>query len=171
MGRRMAYRMMLYGQTTDLRYGHRKSANSCFIHIWGCRRCPYSKISLARAIARTIGCIVSSTSYLVNSYIPDIFDNQLLPYIINHKNRTGTSTEALLLICRSSVVSRRLASTWLQSYKLFLNNQRIVRKYLVISIIFRNFVPVPESTINTIYSPSKTHRSYEQDMENDSSSD
>ena len=115
MGRRMAYRMMLYGQTTDLRYGHRKSANSCFIHIWGCRRCPYSKISLARAIARTIGCIVSSTSYLVNSYIPDIFDNQLLPFIINHQNRTGTSTEAQTS-CRSSVVSRRLADTCLQNY-------------------------------------------------------
>ena len=38
-------------------------------------------------------------------------------------------------------------------------------------IIFRTFVPVPESTINTIYSPSKTHKSYEQEMENDSSSD
>ena len=34
----------------------------------------------------------------------------------------------------------------LQSYKLFLNNQRIVRKYLVMSIIFCTFVPVPEST-------------------------
>ena len=116
MGRRMAYRMMLYGQTTDLRYGHRKSANSCLIHIWGCRRCPYSKISLARAIARTIGCIVSSTSYLVNSYIPDIFDNQLLPLLLFHKNRTGTSTEAQTS-CRSSVVSRRLADTCMQRYK------------------------------------------------------
>ena len=54
-------------------------------HIWGCRRCPYSMISLARAIARTIGCIVSSTSYLVNSYIPDIFDNQLLPLLLTTK--------------------------------------------------------------------------------------
>ena len=45
----------------------------------------------------------------------------------------------------------------MQRYKLFLNNQRIVRKYLVISIIFRTFVPVPESTINPIYSPFKTH--------------
>ena len=154
MGRRMAYRMMLYGQpqTTDTDIQKRELMP---IHIWGCRRCPYSKISLARAIARTIGYIVSSTKYLVNSYIPDIFDNQLLPYIINHKNRTGTSTEAHST-CRSSVVSRRLASTWLQSYKLFLNNQRIVRKYLVVSIIFRTFVPVPESTINPIYSPFKT---------------
>ena len=55
--------------------------------------------------------------------------------------------------------------------KLFLNNQRIVPKYLVVSDIFCTFVPVPESTINTIYSPSKTHKSYEQEMENDSSSD
>ena len=55
--------------------------------------------------------------------------------------------------------------------KLFLNDQRKVQEYLVMSIFFRTFVPVPESTINTIYSPSKTHRSYEQDMENDSSSD
>ena len=88
-----------------------------------------------------------------------------------HQNRTGTSTEALLLICRSSVVSRRLANTKLQSYKLFLNNQRIVPKYLVVSDIFCTFVPVPESTINTIYSPLKTQKSYEQEMENDSSSD
>jgi hypothetical protein len=29
--------------------------------------------------------------------------------------------------------------------------------YLEISIIFRTFVTVPESTINPIYSPSKTH--------------
>ena len=36
--------------------------------------------------------------------------------------------------------------------------QRILRKYLVISIIFRTFVTVPESTINPIYSPSKTHK-------------
>ena len=41
--------------------------------------------------------------------------------------------------------------------KLFLNNQRIVRKYLVVSDIFCTFVPVPESTINPIYSPYKTH--------------
>ena len=44
-----------------------------------------------------------------------------------------------------------------QSYKLFLNNQRKVQEYLVVSIIFCTFVPVLESTINTIYSPSKTH--------------
>ena len=37
--------------------------------------------------------------------------------------------------------------------KLFLNDQRKVKEYLVVSIIFRTFVPVPESTINTIYSP------------------
>ena len=55
--------------------------------------------------------------------------------------------------------------------KLFLNDQRKVKEYLVVSRIFRTFVPVPESTINTIYSPSKTHKSYEQEMENDSSSD
>ena len=42
-------------------------------------------------------------------------------------------------------------------YKLFLNYQRIVHKYLVISIIFCTFVPVPESTVNPIYSPFKTH--------------
>lgn len=35
--------------------------------------------------------------------------------------------------------------------------QRILRKYLVISIIIRTFVTVPESTINPIHSPSKTH--------------
>ena len=58
-----------------------------------------------------------------------------------------------------------------KGYELFLNNQRIVPKYLVMSRIFRTFVSVPESTINPIYSPSKTHRSYEQNMENDSSSD
>ena len=45
----------------------------------------------------------------------------------------------------------------MQRYKLFLNNQRIVGKYFVISIIFRTFVLVPESTINPIYSPFKTH--------------
>ena len=55
--------------------------------------------------------------------------------------------------------------------KLFLNDQRKVKEYLVVSIIFRTFVSVPESTINPIYSPSKTHKSYEQEMENDSSSD
>ena len=88
MGRRMAYRMMLYGQTTDLRYGHRKSANSCFIHIWGCRRCPYSKISLARAIARTIGCIVSSINilrtptfqiYSITSYCRYYYSTKIAP--------------------------------------------------------------------------------------------
>ena len=59
----------------------------------------------------------------------------------------------------------------MQRYKLFLNNQRIVPKYLVMSLIFSTFAIVMEITINPIYSPFKTHRSYEQDMENDSSSD
>lgn len=40
--------------------------------------------------------------------------------------------------------------------------QRIPLKYLVFSIIFRTFVTVQESTINPIYSPSKTHNNYEE---------
>ena len=45
----------------------------------------------------------------------------------------------------------------LQSYELFPNSQRKAEEYLAVPIIFRTFVPVPESTISPIYSPSKTH--------------
>ena len=40
---------------------------------------------------------------------------------------------------------------------LILSREKNPFVYLEISIIFRTFVTVPESTINPIYSPSKTH--------------
>ena len=46
-------------------------------------------------------------------------------YYFTHENRTGTSTEVHPLICSSSVVSRRLANTWLQKYKNYLRNELI----------------------------------------------
>ena len=89
-----------------------------------------------------------------------LLPSQLMPlqivFLDSHRTLFHATCAALLLICRSSVVSRRLANTKLQSYKLFLNYQRIVRKYLVMSIIICTFVPVLESTVNPIYSPFKT---------------
>jgi len=78
MGRRMAYRMMLYGQTTtpntdiDKARAHTLSISEAVgdAHTWDKPGPRYRADNWLYRI---------KYKYLKNSYIPDIFDNQLLP--------------------------------------------------------------------------------------------
>ena len=133
----MAYRQMLYRQITTPRYGQEEAWTSSYPISRGCRRCPYSKISRAHAIAWAIGCIVSSTNILWTPTFLDIFDNQLLPFMFNPQKKAKPARlpslhhNAVASQCRWKIQKNSETSACAQGFYAILIDEQIEIVYFV----------------------------------------